>query len=214
MNKHTIAIVDDHSLFAQSLKGLIDSFEEYTVLYHAINGQDLLDKLETISNKPDIILMDVNMPVMNGLEATHWLKKNMPKIKVLALSMDDDEMLIIKMIKKGARGYLLKDIHPNELLTALNELVEDGFYHTKHVSKILQKSFTSEIKEASEISENEMTVLKMACTERTYKQIAEEMHLSPKTIDGYRDSLFKKTGVKSRVGLVIYAIKKGIHSIN
>jgi len=213
MKKYTVAIVDDHSLFAQSLKGLIDSFEEYTVIYHAVNGQDLIDKLETISNKPDIILMDVNMPVMNGIETTYWLKKNMPNSKVLALSMDDDELLIIKMIKKGAKGYLLKDIHPNELLKALNELIEDGFYHTKQVSKILQKSLTSESKDASEISENEMTVLHLACSEKTYKEIAEEMHLSPKTIDGYRDSLFKKTGVKSRVGLVIYAIKKGLHQI-
>ena len=214
MKKHTVAIVDDHSLFAQSLKGLIDSFEEYTVLYHAVNGKDLIDKLETISNKPDIILMDVNMPVMNGLETTYWLKKNLPNIKVLALSMDDDEMLIIKMIKKGARGYLLKDIHPNELRTALNELIEDGFYHTKHVSKILQKSLASETKDASEISENEMKVLHLACSEKTYKEIAEEMHLSPKTIDGYRDSLFKKTGSKSRVGLVIYAIRKGLHILS
>jgi DNA-binding NarL/FixJ family response regulator len=213
MKKYTVVIVDDHSLFAQSLKGLIDSFEAFTVLYHAVNGQDLIDKLETISNKPDIILMDVNMPVMNGIETTYWLKKNHPGIKVLALSMDDDEMLIIKMIKKGAKGYLLKDIHPKELHTALNEVMEDGFYHTKRVSKTLQKSFSSESKGASDISENEMKVLQLACSEKTYKEIAEEMFLSPKTIDGYRDALFKKTGAKSRVGLVIYAIKKGFHSV-
>jgi len=214
MKKHTVAIVDDHSLFAQSLKGLIDSFEEFTVLYHALNGQDLIDKLTAISNKPDIILMDVNMPVMNGIETTYWLKKNLPDVKVLALSMDDDEMTIIKMIKKGAKGYLLKDIHPKELHTALSELIEDGFYHTKRVSKTLQKSFASEIKNTSEISENEMIVLKMACSEKTYKQIADEMYLSPKTVDGYRDSLFKKTGAKSRIGLVLYAIKNGIHVIS
>jgi len=213
MKKYNVVIVDDHLLFAQSLKGLIDSFDDFNVLFHAVNGKDLIDKLETISNVPDIILMDVNMPVMNGIETTYWLKKNRPKIKVLALSMDDDEMLIIKMIKKGAKGYLLKDIHPNELLTALKEVMEDGFYHTKKVSKTLQKSFASETKEASEISANEMTVLKLACSEKTYKEIAEEMHLSPKTIDGYRDSLFKKIGAKSRVGLVIYAIKKGLHEV-
>ncbi len=184
------------------------------MLYHAINGQDLIDKLETISNTPDIILMDVNMPVMNGIETTYWLKKNHPSIKVLALSMDDDEMVIIKMIKKGAKGYLLKDIHPTELHTALNDVIEDGFYHTKRVSKTLQKSFASETKKSSDISENEMRLLHLACSEKTYKAIAEEMHLSPKTIDGYRDSLFKKTGAKSRVGLVIYAIKKGLHTLN
>jgi DNA-binding NarL/FixJ family response regulator len=213
MKKRTVAIVDDHLLFAQSLKGLIDTFEEFTVLYHAINGKDLIEKLETISNKPDIILMDINMPIMNGIETTYWLKKNFPEIKVLALSMEDDEMLIIKMIKKGAKGYLLKDIHPKELHTALNDVIEDGFYHTKKVSITLQKSFASEIKDTSEISENEMKVLHLACSEKTYKEIAEEMHLSPKTIDGYRDALFKKTGSKSRVGLVIYAIKKGLHEV-
>ena len=83
MKKRTVAIVDDHLLFAQSLKGLIDTFEEFNVLYHATNGKDLIEKLETISNKPDIILMDINMPIMNGIETTYWLKKNFPEIKVL-----------------------------------------------------------------------------------------------------------------------------------
>ena len=213
MKKYSVAIVDDHSLFAQSLKGLVNTFEEFNVLYHAINGQDFIEKLETISNVPDVVLMDINMPVMNGIETTYWLKKNKPSIKVLALSMDDNETLIIKMIKKGARGYLLKDIHPKELHTALIEVIEDGFYHTKKVSMALQKSVSSEVKNEFQISENELTVLKLVCSEKTYKEIADEMYLSPKTIDGYRESLFKKTGVKSRVGLVMYAIKNGIHQV-
>tara|TARA_R110002073_G_scaffold40547_5_gene115343 strand:+ start:497248 stop:497889 length:642 start_codon:yes stop_codon:yes gene_type:complete len=213
MKKYTVAIVDDHLLFAKSLKGLINTFEEFNVIYHAMNGSELIEKLESISNIPDVVLMDINMPIMNGLETTYWLKKNHPNIKVLALSMDDDEMLIIKMIKKGARGYLLKDIHPDELRDALNEVIIEGFYHTKRVSRTIQKSMTSEIKDQSEISGNELTVLKLACTEKTYKEMAGEMYLSPKTIDGYRESLFKKTGAKSRVGLVMYAIKHGIHEI-
>ena len=117
MKKYNVVIVDDHSLFAQSLKGLVDSFEEFNVLYHAVNGQDLLDKLNTFSNDPHIILMDVKMPVMNGIETSAWLKTNKPKIKILALSMEDDEINIIKMIRNGARGYLLKDIHPDEFKT-------------------------------------------------------------------------------------------------
>jgi len=124
--------------------------------------------------------------------------------------MDDDETLIIKMIKKGACGYLLKDIHPKELHTALIEVIEDGLYHTKKVSKALQKSLSTEVKNEFKISENELIVLKLVCSEKTYKEIADEMSLSPKTIDGYRESLFKKTDVKSRVGLVMYAIKNGI----
>ncbi len=213
MKKYNVAIVDDHLLFAQSLKGLVDTFEDFNVLYHATNGQDLIDKLTTISNVPDIVLMDVKMPVMNGVETTYWLKKNKPKIKVLALSMEDDENHIIKMIKKGARGYLLKDIHPTELHTALKEVISDGFYHTKEVSKVLQKSMHNEIKDESELSENELTLLKLACTEKTYREIASDMFLSPKTIDGYRDTLFKKIGVKSRTGLVLYAIKNGYYEV-
>lgn len=210
MKQYNVVIVDDHLLFAQSLKGLVNTFEEFNVLYHAINGQDFIEKLETISNVPDVVLMDINMPVMNGIETTYWLKKNKPNIKVLALSMDDDETLIIKMIKKGACGYLLKDIHPKELHTALIEVIEDGLYHTKKVSKALQKSLSTEVKNEFKISKNELIVLKLVCSEKTYKEIADEMFLSPKTIDGYRESLFKKTGVKSRVGLVMYAIKNGI----
>ena len=214
MSKHTVAIVDDHLLFAQSLKGLIDSFEDFTVLYHANNGKELQDKFKSVSNKPEVILMDVNMPIMNGIETTYWLKKNHPDVKVLALSMDDDEALIIKMIKKGARGYLLKDIHPNELYTALTEVLFDGFYHTKKVAQTLQNSISSEIKNPNDIVGNELKVLKLVCSEKTYKEIAHEMLLSPKTIDGYRDSLFKKTGAKTRTGLVLYAIKNGFYEVN
>lgn len=213
MKKYNVVIVDDHLLFAQSLKGLVDSFEEFNVLYHALNGQDLVDKLNTISNDPHIILMDVKMPVMNGIETSAWLKKNKPGIKVLALSMEDDENNIIKMIKNGARGYLLKDIHPDELKTALYEVVTEGFYHTKDVSKVLQKSMHHEIKDETELSGNELQFLKLACTERTYKEIAEQMNLSPKTIDGYRDTLFKKIGIKSRTGLVVYAVKNGYFEV-
>ncbi len=213
MKKFNVVIVDDHLLFAQSLKGLVDSFEEFNVLYHTVNGQDLIDKLTTLSNDPDVILMDVKMPVMGGIETTAWLKTNRPKIKVLALSMEDDEINIIKMIKNGARGYLLKDIHPDELKTALNEVLSEGFYHTKHVSKALQNSMHHQQDLKQALSSNELRFLKLACTERTYKEIAEEMNLSPKTIDGYRDTLFKKMGIKSRTGLVIYAVKNGYFEV-
>lgn len=214
MKKYNVVIVDDHLLFAQSLKALVDSFDDFNVLYHATNGQELVDKLNTISNNPDIILMDVNMPVMNGIETTAWLHKNKPSIKILALSMEDDERNIIKMIKNGARGYMLKDIHPNELKKALEEVVKEGFYHTRHVAKTLQNSFNNGTKDNSSLTENEQKLLKLVCSEKTYKEIAEQMSLSPKTIDGYRDSLFKKVGVKSRVGLVMYAIKNKIHELH
>lgn len=212
MKKYNIVIVDDHSLFAQSLKGLIDSFEDFNVLYHASNGQELIEKLNAISKKPDIILMDVNMPVLNGIETMAWLKENKININVLVLSMDDDEKTIIKIIQNGACGYLLKDIHPKELEAALYEVLKDGFYYTKHISKIVQESLNLPTKKKL-LSAKEEILLKLACSDKTYKDIAEEMNLSPKTVDSYRDSLFKKTGVKTRVGLAIYAIKHGYYKV-
>ncbi len=115
MSKHTIAIVDDHLLFAQSLKSLINTFDNFEVIDHALNGKIFIDDLKDKSSLPEIVLMDLNMPIMGGLETTKFLNEHYPNIKVLALSMDDDESSILKMIKNGAKGYLLKDIHPDIL---------------------------------------------------------------------------------------------------
>lgn len=212
MNKHTIAIIDDHLLFAQSLKSLIDTFDGFEVTHQANNGKSFIEELKKSSKLPDIALMDLNMPIMDGAETTYWLQKNFPGIKVLALSMDDDENSILKMIRNGAKGYLLKDIHPDILLEALQSVLTEGFYHTKRVSNTLMSSFHSdnEKKPNIELLERELEFLKLASTEMTYKEIANVMNLSPKTIDGYREQLFKKLDVKNRIGMVIYAIKNGI----
>jgi DNA-binding NarL/FixJ family response regulator len=155
------------------------------------------------------------MPVMNGFETMEWLTKNYPQIKVLILSMEDDEEVIIKMLRAGANGYLLKDIHPEKLKVALNEVVKKGYYHSDKVAETLLQSLqpSNKIEALPDLKENELTFIKLACTEMTYKEIAEKMMLSPKTIDGYRDSLFKKLQVKNRVGLVIYAMKHNLISI-
>jgi DNA-binding NarL/FixJ family response regulator len=157
--------------------------------------------------------MDVNMPIMDGAETTSFLSKNYPDIRVLALSMDDDENSILKMIRNGARGYLLKDIHPDILLEALEGVLKGGFYHTKKVSDTLVNSLhtdpNSKRKDHIELAEREIEFLKLVCTEMTYKEIADRMNLSPKTIDGYREQLFKKLDVKNRIGLVIFAFKNG-----
>ncbi|MCB0474902.1 MAG: response regulator transcription factor, partial [Flavobacteriaceae bacterium] len=159
------------------------------------------------------VLMDLNMPIMNGAEATSWLQKNEPDIKVLALSMDDDENSILRMIRSGAKGYLLKDIHPDTLLEALNGVLKEGFYHTKKVSDTLVHSLQPngglKKNEHIDLADREIEFLKLVSTEMTYKEIADIMNLSPKTIDGYREQLFKKLDVKNRIGLVIYALKNG-----
>ncbi|MET2983668.1 response regulator transcription factor [Aureibaculum conchae] len=210
MSKHTVAIIDDHLLFAQSLKGLINNFEDFEVTQHALNGKIFIDNLKDNAKLPKIALMDLNMPIMDGLETTKFLNENYPSIKVLALSMDDDENSILKMIKNGAKGYLLKDIHPDILKEALYSLIKEGYYHSKKVSDTLVHSLHPSNKKEVKLLDRELEFLKLASTEMTYKEIADVMHLSPKTIDGYREQLFKKLEVKNRIGLVIYALKNGL----
>ena len=165
--------------------------------------------------EPNIVLLDINMPVMDGYATAAWIKTNYPEIKVLALSMYDDEEAIIKMLKNGARGYILKDSHPSELKAAIESLASKGFYYSEMVTGRLMRTIMDENGKAGEdgLSERESEFLKLAATEMTYKEIAEQMHLSPRTIDGYRDALFEKLSIKSRVGLVLYAIKNGIVKI-
>ncbi len=212
--EYTVAIVDDHSLFAGSLEKLINSFDNFRVLFHAKNGQELQQILLKENKIPDVILLDINMPVMDGFETAEWLTKNYRQIKILALSMEDDEHTILKMLRKGAKGYLLKDIHPEILNVALQELVDRGYYHSDKVSETLLHSLNpDENGSILDFKENELTFIQLACSEMTYKEIAEIMNLSPKTIDGYRQDLFRRLKIKNRVGLVIFALKKNLIKI-
>lgn len=213
MGKYKIAIVDDHLLFAESLEGLINNFKDFEVEYVLNNGQELIDKLSTQDNLPDIVLLDINMPVMDGVQTMYWLKKKHFQLNVLALSMDEEEETIIKMLSYGAKGYLLKDIHPKELQHALNEVISKGFYYTDKVNDSLIKSLNSSEEQIGQdlefvkLNNRESTFLELACTDKTYKEIADIMFISPKTVDGYRDSLFKKFKVGNRIGLVLFALK-------
>ena len=203
----TIIIVDDHVLFAKSLLGLVNSFNGFTVIEVLKNGQELIDYLQAKNVKPDIILLDLKMPVLNGIDTMKWLRKHLPEQKALALSMDDDENFILKMIRLGCRGYLLKDIEPKEFLKALNAVIESGYYFNSEVSEALNNSNSINEIEFKPLTKREMEFLQYACSEMTYKEVADKMNLSPKTIDGYRENLFSKLQVKSRVGMVIFAIK-------
>lgn len=211
MKKIDIIIVDDHLLFSEGLDGLISDFEEFNVLAVLANGMALIDYFSADNQQPDIVLMDIQMPVMNGLEATKWIKTHHPYIKVLGLSNECDEEIILKMLRAGANGYLGKVIHPSELEFALMEVYIKGFFYTEIVSNSLLNSL--EVKEHKEVivfKAKELEFLKLACTEMTYKQIADEMYLSPKSIENYREALFSKLNVKTRIGLVLYAIKEKI----
>ncbi len=209
--KIKIVIVDDHLLIAKALTSIVTHFSQFEVLYEAENGKDLQLKMATKNNLPNIILLDISMPIMNGFETTKWLSETHPEILVMALSMQDDENSIIKMIQNGAKGYLLKNSSPSELEKALNTLIEKGYYYPDWASNIVFNSLNKTTHQETNIylSEREREFLKYTPTEMSYKEIAEKMFCSPRTVEGYRNSLFEKLNIKTRVGLAVYAIKNG-----
>ena len=211
MKTYSVVIVEDHKLLSQAIGGLIDSFDRFKVSYLCQNGEELIKRLHENAPKPDIILMDINMPLMNGIETTTYVTEHFPNIDILGLSIEEDERTIIQMLRAGAKGYLMKDVEKSVLEMALNEVVTNGFYHSKHVTNILIGSLNGKGNSGKKLRDNELEFMKLVCTEMTYKEIADQMCLSPKTIDGYRDALFEKLNVKNRIGLVIYAIKNKIY---
>jgi DNA-binding NarL/FixJ family response regulator len=209
MNK-TIVIVDDHILIAKALQSIISNFHSFEVLYECENGLELQRKFTLDSNIPNIVLLDVSMPIMNGFETAEWIKENHPDVLIMALSMQDDEQSLIKMIKNGAKGYLLKNAHPMELESALNALVTNGYYYPDWAAgKLFSNLVKNQVANKSSInfSEREKEFLKYTITELTYKEIADKMFCSPRTVEGYRDNLFEKLELKTRVGLAVFAIK-------
>ncbi|HEY4149995.1 MAG TPA: response regulator transcription factor [Chitinophagaceae bacterium] len=216
--KASVALVDDHTLLRNGLADLVRNQTDYDVLFEADNGKEFIKELKP-AYLPDIVLLDINMPGMDGYETAQWIKDNYPGIKVLALSMYDNEQAVIRMMKYGARGYILKDIEPREFKQALDSVLKKGFYYSDLVTGKLIHIVNNmddhddqgdDMRQLVKLTQRELQFLKLVCTEFTYREIAEKMFLSPRTIDGYRDDLFEKLGVKTRVGLVMYAIRNGI----
>lgn len=204
----TVALVDDHVILRKSLAVLIGMLNDFKVIIEAGNGKEFIGQLDD-QNLPDIVLMDITMPVMDGVETTKWLKQNHPSVKVIALSMLKNDLIVIRMLKNGARGYILKDCEPSELKQAMREVYEKGYFYNELITpKLKNKNLQDESAPAKiMINEGELNFLRWACTEKTYKEIADEMGISVRTVDGYRDALFQKLNVTTRVGLAIYAIR-------
>lgn len=214
----TLALADDHTVMRNGLASLLKDMG-YSILYEADNGKDFIEKTHK-DRLPDVALLDINMPKMDGYETAGWLKQNYPQVKVLALSMYDDDAAIIRMMKNGAKGYILKDSNIVDVKSAIESVLSKGYFYSELVTGKLIHSINhldepdhGSIKDVLKLNTREIEFLKFACTEMSYKEIAEKMFLSPRTVEGYRDSLFEKLNLKSRVGLVIFAIKNGIVNI-
>lgn len=214
-NTRYVAVVDDHTMVRKGLISLINLFPNYEILLDAANGNDLIRKLRP-ERLPDIVLLDIAMPEMDGYATAGWLTAHHPEIKILALSTMDTEAAIIKMIRNGAKGYVLKDAEPAELKKAFDEVLALGYYYNDIITRKIMQTVHSLVEEQHDpialmkISDRELQFLKLACSEKTYVEIAGEMYVSERTVDGYRDALFKKLNVSSRVGLVIYAVRNGL----
>src|SRR5690606_7518230 len=209
---------DDHILLRNGLASLISTFPGYSVVFEADNGKDFIQQLET-NPKPDIILLDITMPEMNGPETASWVQKNLPSAKVLVLSVMDSETMIINMLKRGAKGYILKDSKPAVFREALDSIRDTGFFLNDLVGLKMLSYLRNEVTQGSEvgslasITAREMQFMELGASDLTMKAIADQMQVSVRTVDGYRDELFRKLNVQSRIGLVLFAIKNGLQKL-
>lgn len=214
INTYKIILADDHILLRDALAKLIAGFTEFTVVAKAADGREVIEAINN-GSQADIVLMDLNMPNLDGYETAKWLAKEHPKIKVVILTMYDSEIALIRLLQAGVNGFLKKDIHPAELQNALLTVAGGDYYYSNHTTVKIASLFRNNTDnrlaiEKALLNETEIDFLRFASTDMTYKEIAETMKMTPRNIDNYRDNLFTKLGVKSRVGLAIYAIKHGI----
>jgi len=214
MEKIRIAIADDYAIFREGLKVGLKPDKSLQVVLEAGNGIELLAGLE--KQPVDVILMDLKMPLMDGIEATREVKRRFESTKVLTVTMYDDEKFIIHLMESGANGYLLKNTEPEEIRKAIYAVHENGYYFNDIVNRALLKklvikgnmkpSFNQQI----ELTDRDVEVLKLICNEKTAVEIGQEIFLSPRSVEGIRQRLIEKIGVRNTAGLVMYAVKNGI----
>ncbi|MRX67648.1 two component transcriptional regulator, LuxR family [Flavobacterium resistens] len=210
-----IALVDDEVLFRKGIAFLLQREENIEIIFEASNGEELLASLEESETKPDIIIMDLKMPVLNGVEATKIIRKSYPDIKIIALTSYDTKSFIANMIQVGAVAYLIKNTTPKDLIHTINEVAKKGFYYNENVLKIIQETIvsskTSKVNlETSFLSPREIEILQLICQQKTTTEIAERLFLSPRTVEGHRNNLLLKTESRNIAGLVVYAIQNEI----
>lgn len=216
-NKIKIGLADDHVLLRDALATLIDGFGNCQVVVQASNGEELIDAIRS-GRVPDVLILDLNMPKLSGWEVATWIQENHPEMRVLMLTMYDSELSLIRLLQAGVKGFLKKDIHPDELKQAIHTVMDTGYYYSNYTSSRIAQLFRVNeegkmVLQKNLLSEQELSFLKLACSELTYKEVALEMGLNPRAVDGLRDQLFVKLDIKSRVGLAIFAIRHGIVNV-
>ena len=213
----SILIADDHEIFRDGFRTMVKKFPELKLIGEAENGRDLVTLAQQLN--PDVILTDIKMPKMDGVEATRELVGNKPGINIIALSMFDEDNLIIDMLEAGAKGYLLKNANKEEIIQAIRAVNNDKNYYCKNTSeKLLQLIAKSKFNPYKKLvkphfSEKEITVIGLVCDQYSNKEIAEKLNLSIRTIEGYRERIEEKMEVHNTAGIVVYAIKNGIYKI-
>ncbi|HVS92793.1 MAG TPA: response regulator transcription factor [Mucilaginibacter sp.] len=218
MKPINLAIADDHKIFRNGLKATLEDYPDLKLVIEASNGKELIGQMAT--QVPDVVLMDIKMPEMDGMQTTAYLREHFGQVKVLTLSMHNEDKYIVDMMKAGASGYLLKNAEPEEIIEAISTVYNKGFYFNEHLSVTLIKqlvgpgSYTEHTGQQSvELNDREIEILRLVCQEYSNQEIADKIFLSVRTVEGYRARLFEKTGSKNLVGLVIFAIKRGIISV-
>lgn len=210
-----VALADDHILLRNALASLVDNFGDCKVIVQASSGEELIEQIGQNRLVPDVLLLDLNMPGMDGYDTAAWFQENHPDVHILMLTMYDTELVLIRLLQAGVKGFLKKDIHPSELKYAIHSVVQAGYYYSQSTTGKLANLFRRDQDNAmalqkTMLSGTEISFMKLACTELTYKEIATELGLNPRSVDNLRDALFTRFDVKSRVGLAMYAIKHGI----
>lgn len=212
--KLKVAVVDDQKLFRQGIVSLLEEFDEMKVIIEAENGQELLTEMRR--EEPDVILLDLEMPVMDGIVTTDFVRKKYPDVKIIILTSHDDDSFITHLLEKGANGFLLKDANIDTVVDAIYDVVETGFHFNDRVSKAMVKglvknnrvkpTFTNDV----QFTSKEIDIIQLICKERTAKEISELLNLSVRTIEGHREIILKKMGARNTAGIVMFAVKNNL----
>lgn len=212
-------LVDDEVLFRKGISFLLTKEKNIEVLFEASNGLELMEFLKADNPKPDIIIMDLKMPFLNGIEATKIIRRDFPDIKIIALTSYDSKSFIANMVDVGAVSYLVKNTTPQELFATINEVAEKGFYYSDYVLNIIQKDIVSNKKtkcsfDSNFITSRELEVLQLICKQKSTVEIGEKLFISPRTVEGHRNNLLLKTESKNIAGLVVFAIQHELVSLD